>query len=392
MHAVNDVQPAKASSSNNYSHLERTIYVAFWAIVLLMPVLIQLYGYVTDTSASFEWKAIFGIWLAILPFFILFWVHDLLVLPLLIKRRRWLYSFVTLVLVAATVYGINYAHDSRHRAKKDEVAREVIVRNAETGEELKHFITSRNHRPLVNMFMISHLVFAMFAVSANIALRLYFNGLQHRRRIAMLEAENNATRLKYLKYQINPHFFMNTLNNIHALIDIDAERAQQSVVDLSKMMRYVLYDIGLARVELGKEIEFLRNYIQLMRIRLSGDVEVSVSFPDNGAGIKVPPLLFITFVENVFKHGVSHAKKSFINIKMSISASGKHVVFEASNSNHSGDNVTGNHHGIGLENLRHRLDLLYNGEYTLSISNNQDIFTAYLLIPVIDENAQMHSR
>ena len=107
--------------------------------------------------------------------------------------------------------------------------------------------------------------------------------------------------MDYLKYQINPHFFMNTLNNIHALIDIDTEYAKNAVIELSKMMRYVLYDSGREIISLNKDIQFIQNYIGLMRIRYTNDVDIRVEYPhDLPTQVSIPPLLLIVFVENAF--------------------------------------------------------------------------------------------
>ena len=112
--------------------------------------------------------------------------------------------------------------------------------------------------------------------------------------------------MDYLKFQINPHFFMNTLNNIHALIDIDTEYAKNAVIELSKMMRYVLYESGREIISLNRDIQFVQNYIGLMRIRYTDAVDIRVEYPhDLSPQVSIPPLLLIVFVENAFKHGIS---------------------------------------------------------------------------------------
>ena len=119
----------------------------------------------------------------------------------------------------------------------------------------------------------------------------------------LLEKENLNQQLEYLKYQINPHFFMNTLNNIHALVDIDPEKAKTTIVELSKMMRYLLYEGNNSLIPLHREVEFLRNYITLMKLRYTDKVKIDTDIPVSLPDRRLPPLLLITFVENAFKHG-----------------------------------------------------------------------------------------
>lgn len=364
----------------DYKRVERTVYVALWGIVAIVPLAVQVYEYLNGTDAVLEFNKVVKTWLGLLPFFILFWVHDLLLIRLLMRRRtKLLYVVLTVAAIACMIMTIYKPHKP-HRKPGDTSLREIVVTDVETGTELRRFTSRGKPRPPFNMFLLTNIVFALFTVSINIAVKLYFRGLSNRRRIARLEAENTSTRLQFLKYQINPHFFMNTLNNIHALIDIDADRARDVVIELSKLMRYVLYEIDKDEVTLKQEVDFLNNYIELMRIRLTDNVKIKVAMPEGGEDIKLPPLLFIPFVENIFKHGVSYREPSLIDISLSAGDDGS-VTFRSVNSNHAksgGDS----HHGIGLENLRRRLDLLYRDGYTLEIDNRGDTFVTRLTIPV----------
>lgn len=358
--------------------VERRIYLAVWGAVGLFPLLVQCYEYITGTDAAMEMDKVIKTWLAILPFFVLFWVHDLLLLPLLMRRRlKWVYILLTSGFIAGMIVVMDMPHRA-HRREREKVSKEVIVTDIETGREIERYTRSGVRKAPVNMFVVSNVIFALFVVSLNIATRLYFRNLTTRRRIERLEAENTATRLQFLKYQINPHFFMNTLNNIHALIDIDARRARDVVMELSKLMRYVLYDIDRDEVTLRQEVDFINNYIELMRIRLTDNVGIDVVMPPMTDNIKLPPLLFIPMVENIFKHGVSNRRPSQISISLAVE--GDRIIFRSVNTRHA---ATGgdSHHGIGLENLRRRLDLLYPGNYSLEINSGNDLFGVTLSIP-----------
>ena len=172
---------------------------------------------------------------------------------------------------------------------------------------------------------------------------------------------------------------MNTLNNIHALVDMDAGKAKRTIVELSKLMRYVLYEASNRTILLSREIQFLDNYIALMKLRYTGRVRIECCMPDEVPEVQIPPLLFISFVENAFKHGVSYQEESFIRVFMSVEDG--RLAFRCSNSNH-GRSVE-QHHGIGLENIRKRLRLLFGQDYTLSINGRDDSFNVLLIIPLL---------
>jgi LytS/YehU family sensor histidine kinase len=145
-------------------------------------------------------------------------------------------------------------------------------------------------------------------------------------------------------------------------------------------MRYVLYEGNKPTIPLTKEVEFLRHYVSLMKIRYSESIAVELSLPDGDTGAEVPPLMFATFVENAFKHGVSYAKESFINVRMSVE-NGK-IIFKCINSRNN-DNPDGIK-GIGLANVRQRLELIYGEKYTLHVDETPDIYEVLVIIPSND--------
>lgn len=181
---------------------------------------------------------------------------------------------------------------------------------------------------------------------------------------------------------------MNTLNNIHALIDIDTEAAKDNVIELSKMMRYVLYDSENAETNIANELRFIENYIALMRIRYTDNVDVRLNVHDAvRPTAKVPPLIFIVLVENAFKHGVSYNKPSYIYIDLW--CSDKQIICQVQNSRHNKpatSESTEKSSGMGLENMRKRLDLLFGDEYTLLIDDTkQEQYIVKLTIPISND-------
>ena len=206
----------------------------------------------------------------------------------------------------------------------------------------------------------------VFVASLSVAIRMSLRWRVTETARKEAEKSKSEAELKNLRNQLNPHFLLNTLNNIYALIAFDAEKAQDAVQELSKLLRYVLYDNQAEYVPLGKEAEFIRNYIELMKIRLASDVKLETRIeirPDSTT--LIAPLLFISLIENAFKHGISPGGESFIRIELSEKASGV-VRCEISNSNFpkSGNDKSGS--GIGLAQVGKRLELMYPGNYQWS--------------------------
>lgn len=200
-------------------------------------------------------------------------------------------------------------------------------------------------------------IFAGGATSLALA-RRWFTADQ---KLKEAEAAHATAELRNLRSQINPHFLLNTLNNIYALTAFDTPKAQEAIQELSKMLRHILYDYQQTTVSLADEIEFLRNYVNLMRIRLQQSVDVQFNISTLNTSVEIAPLLFISLVENAFKHGVSPSEPSFIHIFME---SDEHkIVCDIQNSNHPKTANDNSGHGIGLRNVQRRLDLYYPGHY-----------------------------
>lgn len=218
---------------------------------------------------------------------------------------------------------------------------------------------------------------AIFAAGAT-ALALARKWVTADQKLKASEAARAQAELYNLRSQINPHFLLNTLNNIYALTAIDQSKAQDAIQQLSKLLRHILYDNQEKEVLLRDEIQFIENYINLMKIRLSTHVDLQfenlVSSAD--ANQKVAPLIFISLVENAFKHGISPTADSFIHIR--IAATSQDVTFLISNSNYPKTAHDRSGHGIGLKQVRTRLDLAYPGRYTWTkgVSGNGSIYTS----------------
>lgn len=218
-------------------------------------------------------------------------------------------------------------------------------------------------------------------LAAAIRMSIRWGQIEDARRDA--EKSRAEAELKNLRNQLNPHFLLNTLNNIYALIAFDSDKAQLAVQELSKLLRHVLYDNQQTYVSLGKEMDFIRNYIELMRIRLSSNVTVETHINiDPDSQTEIAPLIFISLIENAFKHGISPTEPSFIHI--AFSETSDRVICEIANSYHPKAETDKSGSGIGLEQVTKRLELIYSGRYQWQrgVSEDKKEYSSKLVIRV----------
>ena len=240
-------------------------------------------------------------------------------------------------------------------------------------------------------FYARDVVMLVLTIGLSIALKLSDTWLRLSRRSEQLVAARRQEELQNLKSQLNPHFLFNTLNSIYALIAVSPAKAQDAVHELSGMLRYVLYDDRQV-VELSRELSFVENYVKLMGLRLPPSTKLECDLAaGQAANSPVPPLLFIPLVENAFKH--SNTGEQGAEIKVSIKAEGKTLTCvvkntcrpESSTSTSRKEDKSG---GIGLQNLRRRLQLIYGNRASLETSRENDIFKATLIIPLDTTNPE----
>ncbi len=186
-----------------------------------------------------------------------------------------------------------------------------------------------------------------------------------------LDRERVNTELSYLKAQINPHFFFNTLNNIYALTNLDVNKAQEALLKLSRMMRYVLYENQKNETLLSKEVRFIEDYIELMKMRLSSKVRLNIEIEEPKDDLIIAPMLLLPFLENCFKHGVSSQHESEIRIKVEIM--GDTLFFETRNHIFpvNPDSPEAHENGIGLTNTQRRLSLIYPQKHRLKFGKDE---------------------
>lgn len=234
--------------------------------------------------------------------------------------------------------------------------------------------------PSPKMFLYIHLVSFIVPLVFAVALKTterWVRDEAERKEAANYKLESE---LKYLRYQIQPHFFFNSLNNIYALVNIYPEQAKQTIHSLSKLMRYLLYETNTELIALSKEIDFIKKYIELMKLRLAENTNVSYNFPEKNTAIKIAPLLFISLIENAFKHGISAKQINSISFEMTVKEDS--ILFVAKNPNVPKAESDKSGSGIGLQNLEKRLKLLYPNKHKFNTTIKEDYFIASIEINI----------
>lgn len=345
---------------------ENLLYSIVWIIIYLIPIMNS--RLVSELHINIG--NLFTAWLRITPFFLLFIIHNQLLSRLLIKKKRYLLYFFTCI----ALLGVTFA------------LMEVYERTSIEMDDGIEYIESR-HASLTDLEWYWNILLGLFIFGMNIGIKMMYKSMQDDEDMEILKRQTIQAEMYYLKYQINPHFFMNTLNNIHALIDINSESAKQCVLELSNMMRYVAYDSSGEEISMKKDMEFIENYIELMRIRYPEDIDIRFEYPRNLSNkVAVPPLIFIVFVENAFKHGISYKQPSYIHIAIKYSEGKVTAYFE--NSVHG--EYPGKTAGIGLDNVRKRLELIYGKRYELKIDDSdKSKYCVTLTIPTIKNDNKM---
>lgn len=349
------------------------LHIAAWAILLGLP-FYNFYRF--DVPREF----IVGFYINTFINGLIFYGNYLILIPrYFLKNLRVKFYIASLILASSlfvvSVLSSNLAYNMITRNNPTEHFEGPRDGNSQERHNERRQIFRLPFGPMhAYNYTFNALVFTVFALG----LRVISRHAEIEKRQKELEKEMLNSELAFLKNQISPHFFFNTLNNIYSLIGINSKDSQDAILKLSKLMRYLLYDSEQGETRLSNEIDFMNNYIDLMRLRLSDKVKLNVSFPEKYEDISIPPLLFISVIENAFKHGISYREKSFIDIRMEVSKA--MINFDCVNSFFKAAKESGNESGIGLENLRKRLGLLFPDSHELEIETSESTFNVRIKI------------
>jgi len=333
-----------------------TTQIVVWVGVFLVPAIVT--GTMTG-SLEQAMKVFTAGAMLLLPAFFIYGINYYYLVPKLLHggRARWFYIINGCIIVGWLLWDF--------LSKRPEFPKEVVDQFGQQG---------------VWAMYVGAILLRFFVQCLLILLAV---GLRH----IMRANETVVAELTWLKAQLNPHFLFNTLNNISSLTQIDADKAQESIGQLSDLLRYALYDSEADKVPLAAEMEFMSNYVDLMALRCNELTTVQKEFNVPQEHVEVAPLLFISLVENAFKHGVNARYPSYVKVKMYYT--GGKVWFSCSNSvfynSKPVEIVKKSDHvgsGIGLENMKRRLELLYPGRYTYDWVEEKGDYTVVVSLQV----------
>jgi len=352
--------------------------IALWFAIFAAPL------FMFQDDDVFEWNKILMSWKSVLPFFVLFLINHFILVPLFLFKNRKARYFISVIVVVSVFPVLLSAleQDRRNIRNPQEQIQTPPPHNRQQINPPERMFPpppGRKANPFPYPPIINSMLLSILIVGFDAGLRMTVRWSKLEQEKTLLEKENVQNQLSFLRNQVSPHFFMNTLNNIHSLIDVNSEEAKEAIIKLSKLMRYLLYDSEVEKVPVAKELEFISSYIKLMKLRFSEKVQIHLSIPEKIPAKLIPPLLFTSFVENAFKHGISYQNISYIEISFVFEA--EQLIFEIKNSipeNKKDDSGF----GIGIENSRKRLDIVFGDQYWLDIINDPKEYKITLKIPV----------
>ena len=284
----------------------------------------------------------------------LFYLNYLVLIPQFLDKKKYAY-YVVAIIVTLIVYGFG----------KYGIA--LLFKQHILMREKQHIIGFGDYF-LAALF--TNLLFLIMSAALKFAIDWFLNERIQRD----LENQRLSAELAFLKSQINPHFLFNSLNSIYSLAYQRSETTPEAILKLSEIMRYMLYECNDNRVDLEKELQYLQNFIDLQKIRFAGKAYIDYKISGKVDGQQIVPLLLITFIENAFKHGVANNPLTPIRLLIEVDEAHLHLYIQNKKHNNNRD-ASG---GIGLNNVKRRLNLLYPGKYNLEIQDEENTYTVEL--------------
>lgn len=352
---------------NYYRKISLWLHLGAWLVVLVLPT-VFIYSTLGNNITQLG-RYVFRI----LSYGAIFYLSYFWLVPkFFFQHKKAGYISISLLVIITIYLLVVPISDILFSKTQNEPALRRKTENTE-----KQSITPKSD--YITFYLLNYSLTSLLVSALALGLRFSEKYASNERIRKDLEREKLYSELVILKDQMSPHFFFNTLNNIYSLIGTDDATAQSAVLRLSKMMRYLLYESDGGTSTLSSEIMFMNNYIDLMKIRLTPRIDLQVKFPDEKKEMNLPPFLFITFIENAFKHGIGFGDNSFISITLKVN--GTNLVFNTENSRNSKTTqMQEPYSGIGLENIKRRLKLLYPDRHLLEISADEKKFKVNLSI------------
>lgn len=347
------------------------IHIASWLVVLVFTLV-----NIDDLSINpYHVKFKLPLWIICL---VVFYVNYLILIPRLMTRRRTLYTVCSLFLIYVSFASYNthiqciikQEHSQHAPSQPDPHKSSHDSRILRSYNPL-----ARRNQPAIYRLLLVYVVSILFGLT-----KRWKEEEQRRKEI---EREHIASELNYLKAQINPHFLFNALNSIYSLTIPHSDKASNAVLKLSAILRYMLYETDRRSVSLSDELSVIENYLGLQQLRFTDKTSLSFVKSGNTDHYRIEPLLLIPLIENAFKHGVDSSEPSYINIAITITDG--RLVMEVANKIVGIQKNAGSPGGLGIKNIRRRLELLYPGRHTLLANESEGIFRVRLSIPLSND-------
>lgn len=344
------------TKKKNYNNV--LVHFLLWGVILVLPY------FFADTRSLFQWRLFVHSLPNTLGLLLVFYLNYFVLIDrFLFKGKTKEFILYNLLLIIAVAALIHYGYEAYRFFYPDTRPRRV-----------------RRRTPSPWLFIIRNATSFLLISALSVALKTGNRLHKAENERKELEKAKSEAELQNLKNQINPHFLLNTLNNIYALVEFNPPKAQTAIMELSKLLRHLLYDNSQTYVSLLQEVNFIYNYIELMRLRFSDNVKVDTQIDvSETSTTMISPLIFISLIENAFKHGVSADKKSFVDISVreipnqKVEFVSKNSYFPKSTSDKSGS-------GIGLSLVKKRLDLLYPDKYVWNTEIKDEVYSTRLII------------
>ena len=358
-------------------------HVVFWLIIFFYEAVQTSFTIEsTDTMLLFTLREVLTIMLV--HYFLAYYA-----IPKFLLKAWWVYFLLSVVLsyvilMAGLYYSVYFIQASKAVAITEDFSRMASF-------VLKYdFLTTLVD--IDRMYSVFGFNLSLiFSLLIKTVISFYFSNIQKltlEKENIELEKEKTELELSFLKAQVNPHFFFNTLNNIYSLIEDKDAVAANIVLKLSDLMRYSLYESNHAQIPLVRELRFIQDYVNLEKIRHKEHVVIDVDFPPVSSGLIITPLILIAFVENAFKHGINNTIDASW-VKISASVEGNTLIFTVKNSKPHKLRKEVVQGGIGLVNARRRLDLLYANQYTLAVQNQPTFYNVHLTLTLHEDSPEM---
>lgn len=288
-----------------------------------------------------------------------------------LKKKIFLFVLLSLLLLGGTSFvKISIKHPERERIER------MLNKLRPSGDDAPSNPSRRFRNSIFNPMMLFSFYSLLLIYFVSIFLKVYQNWVQNEKQKVILQKEKNDAELQFLKQQINPHFLFNSLNSIYSLAHKNSNKTAETILKLSTILRYILYHSKKQYVLLDDEISALKDYIELQQLRITEKTSLEFKVLGNTHSFKIEPLLLMPLLENAFKHGIDSINESFI--KISINIIENNLELYIANTIVPAKNVSQDESGIGLANIKRRLEILYPENYKFNIKNDEKVFQVNL--------------